>query len=36
MLPPFEEQPSENLKREILSWQDIDKLIEHLIPQFNR
>jgi hypothetical protein len=30
------EQPSDsdNLEREILSWIDIDKLIDHLIPQF--
>jgi hypoxanthine phosphoribosyltransferase len=34
MLPPFEEQPSEIQRREILSWDDIDKLIDHLIPQF--
>lgn len=34
MLPPIEEQPLEDLQREILSWADIDKLIDHLIPQF--
>ena len=34
MLSSFEEQPSEDLKREIVSWDDIDKLIDHLIPQF--
>ncbi len=32
MLPPDEiSQP--NLEREVLSWNDIDKLIDHLIPQ---
>ncbi|RME76685.1 MAG: phosphoribosyltransferase [Chloroflexi bacterium] len=32
---PFEERPpEEELPREILSWDDIDKLIDHLIPQF--
>lgn len=34
MLPSFEDQPSEELKREIVSWNDIDKLVDHLIPQF--
>jgi hypoxanthine phosphoribosyltransferase len=34
MLPSFEEQPPEEIKREIISWTDIDKLIDHLIPQF--
>ncbi len=34
MLSSFEEQPSEELKREIVSWDDIDKLVDHLIPQF--
>ena len=33
MLPP--EGPfSEEIQREILSWTDIDKLIDHLLPQF--
>lgn len=33
---PASEDPSseENLPREILSWEDVDKLIDHLIPQF--
>jgi len=31
---PMEQQPdSGNLEREILSWADVDKLIDHLIPQ---
>lgn len=37
MFPPFPSEgpsPEEELKREILSWEDIDKLIDHLIPQF--
>ncbi len=38
MLPSFPSSegstPEDNLKREILSWDDIDKLIDHLIPQF--
>ncbi len=34
MLPSFEEQPPEEIKRDILSWADIDKLVDHLIPQF--
>ena len=35
-LPQSEGQsPQETLKREILSWQDIDNLIDHLIPQFD-
>lgn len=34
MLPPREQPSSEELEREILSWNDIDKLIDHLIPQF--
>jgi hypothetical protein len=35
MLPPsFEEQPPGEIKREIVSWNDIDKLVDHLIPQF--
>lgn len=35
MRPPLEEQPpEEELEREILSWANIDKLIDHLIPQF--
>jgi hypothetical protein len=29
-----EHSPEDNLKREILSWRDIDKLIDHLMPQF--
>src|SRR5512145_3155738 len=31
---PFEGPPEEEFQREILSWNDIDKLIDHLIPQF--
>lgn len=31
---PESPHPSEQLKHEILSWDDIDKLIDHLIPQF--
>lgn len=31
---PFEGSPEEEFQREILSWNDIDKLIDHLIPQF--
>jgi hypoxanthine phosphoribosyltransferase len=32
---PFEgPPPEEEFQREILSWNDIDKLIDHLIPQF--
>ena len=38
MLPhlPFSEEPApeENTPPEILSWTDVDKLIDHLIPQF--
>lgn len=34
MFPSYEENPSEDLKREIVSWNDLDKLIDHLIPQF--
>lgn len=34
LLPSFEEQPPEELKREIISWTEVDKLIDHLIPQF--
>ncbi len=34
MRPPLEERPHEELEREILSWADVDKLIDHLIPQF--
>jgi hypoxanthine phosphoribosyltransferase len=33
VLPP-EELGQPELKREILSWNDVDKLIDHLIPQF--
>jgi hypoxanthine phosphoribosyltransferase len=37
MLPPFSvpegPMPEETSQREILSWEDIDKLIDHLIPQ---
>jgi len=33
MFPP-ENLPTQDLQREILSWADIDKLIDHLIPQF--
>jgi hypoxanthine phosphoribosyltransferase len=32
---PLENQPDyHDLEREILSWADVDKLIDHLIPQF--
>ena len=31
---PSEERPFDDLQREILGWRDIDKLIDHLIPQF--
>ena len=31
---PSEERPFDDLQREILSWTDVDKLIDHLIPQF--
>ena len=35
MLPYSEESsPENNFKREILSWNDVDKLIDHLLPQF--
>jgi hypothetical protein len=34
MLPSYEERPPDEIKREILGWNDIDKLIDHLIPQF--
>jgi hypoxanthine phosphoribosyltransferase len=34
MFPSSEEYPFEDLKREIVSWNDIDKLVDHLIPQF--
>ncbi|MCG3210744.1 MAG: Xanthine phosphoribosyltransferase [Anaerolineae bacterium] len=37
-LPSYESpespHPSQQLKHEILSWDDVDKLIDHLIPQF--
>jgi hypothetical protein len=34
-MQPFEHLPSEeDFQRDILSWTDIDKLIDHLIPQF--
>lgn len=34
---PLESQPDQGgLGREILSWADVDKLIDHLIPQFRR
>ena len=33
MLPPEDLSPPE-LEREILTWRDVDKLIDHLIPQF--
>lgn len=33
MFPP-EDLPSADLEREILSWTEVDKLIDHLIPQF--
>jgi len=32
---PESRHPSETLRHEILGWDDIDKLIDHLIPQFN-
>ena len=31
---PESRHPSETFKHEILAWDDIDKLIDHLIPQF--
>jgi hypothetical protein len=31
---PFETPPQDESPRDILSWTDIDKLIDHLIPQF--
>lgn len=31
---PLESPPPEEPQREILSWMDIDKLIDHLMPQF--
>ncbi len=31
---PLESPPPEEPQREILSWTDIDKLIDHLMPQF--
>lgn len=34
MLPPLEERPGEEPQREILRWVDIDRLIDHLVPQF--
>ncbi len=33
MFPP-DEPPADDLKRDILNWSDVDKLIDHLIPQF--
>ena len=33
MLPMEQKPDSDNLQREILSWTDVDKLIDHLIPQ---
>lgn len=35
MLPPQGLPIEDDYQREILSWTDIDKLIDHLIPQFN-
>lgn len=35
MLPPQGLPTEDDYRREILSWTDIDKLIDHLIPQFN-
>jgi len=32
--PPEGESPEESLGRDILNWGDIDRLIDHLIPQF--
>lgn len=34
MMLPSEELPMADMPREILSWTEIDKLIDHLIPQF--
>jgi hypoxanthine phosphoribosyltransferase len=35
MMSPLEYQPEpEDVEREILSWTDVDRLIDHLIPQF--
>ena len=34
MLPLDNQPDSEDLGREILSWADVDRLIDHLIPQF--
>jgi hypoxanthine phosphoribosyltransferase len=34
MLPLGHQPEPENLEREILSWADVDRLIDHLIPQF--
>ena len=34
MLPSLEEPSADELKTEIISWADVDKLIDHLIPQF--
>ncbi|MBN1993580.1 MAG: phosphoribosyltransferase [Anaerolineae bacterium] len=31
---PLENRPEPDLEREILSWANVDKLIDHLIPQF--
>lgn len=31
---PESHSPEENFQREILNWDDVDKLIDHLIPQF--
>ena len=36
-IPSYEssqEPPEENLRREIINWDAVDKLIDHLIPQF--
>lgn len=33
MLPP-EDLAQPELEREVLTWEDVDKLIDHLIPQF--
>jgi hypothetical protein len=33
-MQPYEHLPPEEVQREILNWTDIDKLIDHLLPQF--
>lgn len=34
MFPPTEDYPQNEMKREIISWDDVNLLIDHLIPQF--